>query len=158
MQDNPISIDDFDQFPPLNQNMEKTSTPTKSDFSVSPTDFETTIAFSDITEPVLKATITSFIQYNELEISNSGTDAQVIIDNVATSATNIDTMDITDLSMEIFHPYKNPETNSVTAFMNVNKLYELATTQPHIGSSIPQGVKQNVFLLLMMSITGKDDN
>lgn len=69
MQDNPISLDDFDQFPPLNQNMEKTSTPTKSDLSVSPTDFKTTIAFSDITEPVLKATITSFIQDNELEVS-----------------------------------------------------------------------------------------
>jgi hypothetical protein len=61
MQNNPISIDDFDQFPQLNQRMEKASTPTKSDFSVSPTDFEITIAFFDITDPVLKATITSFI-------------------------------------------------------------------------------------------------
>ena len=67
------------------------------------------------------------------------------MDNVATSATNIGTTDMTDLSMEIFHRYKNPETNSVTAFVNVNKLYELATTQPHIGSSIPQGVEQMCF-------------
>jgi hypothetical protein len=154
MQNNPIYIDDFDQFPQLNQRMEKTSTPTKSNFSVSPTDFETTIAFFDITDPVLKATITSFIQDNELPVSNSDTDAQVIADNVATSATNIDIMDITDLSMEIAHPYKNHETNSVTTFMNIDKLYELATTQAHIGSSIPQ----RIFLLLMTPITGKDDN
>lgn len=42
---------------------------------------------------------------------------------------------------KIAHPYKNPETKSVTTFMNIDKLYELATTQAHIGSSIPQGVK-----------------
>lgn len=61
--------------------------------------------------------------------------------------------------MEIAHPYKNPETKSVTTFMNIDKLYELATTQAHIGSSIPQGVKQYVFFLLLMTpITGKDDN
>jgi hypothetical protein len=36
--------------------------------------------------------------------------------------------------------------------MNIGKLYELATTQAHIGSSIPQGVKQNVFKLFGVHI------
>jgi hypothetical protein len=58
-------------------------------------------------------------------------------------------MDITDLSMEITHPYKNHETNSVTTFINIDKLYELATTQAHIGSSIPQGVEQSVFFFVI---------
>jgi hypothetical protein len=37
-------------------------------------------------------------------------------------------MDITNLSMEMVHPFKNPSTNYVTTFLSVDKLYELAST------------------------------
>jgi hypothetical protein len=38
-------------------------------------------------------------------------------------------MDITNLSMGVVHPFKNPSTNYVTTFLSVDKLYELASTQ-----------------------------
>jgi hypothetical protein len=39
---------------------------------------------------------------------------------------NLSDMDITNLSMEVVHPFKNPSTNYVTTFLSVDKLYELA--------------------------------
>jgi hypothetical protein len=42
---------------------------------------------------------------------------------------NVSYMDITNLSMEVVYPFKNPSTNSVTTFLSVDKLYELASTQ-----------------------------
>jgi hypothetical protein len=41
-------------------------------------------------------------------------------------------MDITSLSMEVVHPFKNPSTNSVTTFLSVDKLYELAYSRQDI--------------------------
>jgi hypothetical protein len=55
---------------------------------------------------------------------------------------NVSDMDITSLSMEVVHPFKNPSTNSVTTFLSVDKLYELASTQTLTYTCIPPGVKQ----------------
>ena len=63
-----INIDDYEQFPPLGKE-EFTSTPAKS-FSVPSVDPDTTINYSDISDPVLKATIASFVQSCHTE-SNS---------------------------------------------------------------------------------------
>jgi hypothetical protein len=38
---------------------------------------------------------------------------------------NVSDVDITNLSMEVVYPFKNPSTNSVTTFLSVDKLYEL---------------------------------
>jgi hypothetical protein len=63
-----INIDDYEQFPPLGKE-EFTSTPAKS-FSVPSVDPDTTINYSDISDPVMKATIASFVQSCQTE-SNS---------------------------------------------------------------------------------------
>ena len=80
-----INIDDYEQFPPLCKE-EFTSTPAKS-FSVPSVDPDTTINYSDISNPVLKATIASFVQSCQTE-SNSIESEHVmesIIDSEATS-------------------------------------------------------------------------
>jgi hypothetical protein len=46
-------------------------------------------------------------------------------------------MDITNLSMEVVHHFKNPSTNSVNTFLSVDKLYELASTQTPTYTCIP---------------------
>ena len=61
---------------------------------------------------------------------------------------NVSDMDITNLSMEVVHPFKNPSTNSVTTFLSVDKLYELASTQTLTYTCIPPGVKQNVYFVI----------
>ena len=63
-----INIDDYEQFPPLGKE-EFTSTPAKL-ISVPSVDPDTTINYSDISDPVLKATIASFLQSCQTE-SNS---------------------------------------------------------------------------------------
>ena len=63
-----INIDEYEQFPPLGKE-EFTSTPAKS-FSVPSVDPDTTINYTDISDPVLKATIASFVQSCQTE-SNS---------------------------------------------------------------------------------------
>jgi hypothetical protein len=60
-----INIDDYEQFPPLGKE-EFTSTPYKL-FSVPSVDPDTTINYSDISDPVLKATIASFVQSCQTE-------------------------------------------------------------------------------------------
>jgi hypothetical protein len=45
---------------------------------------------------------------------------------------NVSDMDITNLSMEVVHPFKNPSTNSVTTFLS--KMYILLLTTPSTGS------------------------
>ena len=45
---------------------------------------------------------------------------------------NVSDMDITNLSMEVVHPCKNPSTNSVTTFLS--KMYILLLTTPSTGS------------------------
>lgn len=80
-----INIDDYEQFPPLGKE-EFTSTPAKS-FSVPSVDPDTTINYSDISDPVLKATIASFVQSCQTE-SNSIESEHVmesIIDSESTS-------------------------------------------------------------------------
>jgi hypothetical protein len=63
-------------------------------------------------------------------------------------------MDITNLSMEMVHPFKNPSTNYVTTFLSVDKLYELASTQTLTYTCIPPGFKQMYILLLTTPSTG----
>jgi hypothetical protein len=80
-----INIDDYEQFPPLGKE-EFTSTPAKS-FNVPSVDPDTTINYSDISDPVLKATIASFLQSCQTE-SNSIESEHVmesIIDSESTS-------------------------------------------------------------------------
>ena len=43
---------------------------------------------------------------------------------------NVSDMDITNLSMEVVHHFKNPSTNSVNTFLSVDKLYELLLHRP----------------------------
>jgi hypothetical protein len=50
---------------------------------------------------------------------------------------NVSDMDITNLSMEVVHHFKNPSTNSVNTFLSVDKLYELASTQTPTYTCIP---------------------
>jgi hypothetical protein len=72
-----INIDDYEQFPPLG----------KEEFSVPSDDPDTTINYSDISDPVLKATIASFVQSCQTE-SNSIESEHVmesIIDSESTS-------------------------------------------------------------------------
>ena len=57
-------------------------------------------------------------------------------------------MDITNLSMEVVHPFKNPSTNYVTTFLSVDKLYELASTHTLTYTCIPPGFKQNVYFVI----------
>ena len=63
-----INIDDYEQFPPLGKE-EFTSTLAKS-FSVPSVDPDITINYSDISDPVLKATIASFVQSCQTESSS----------------------------------------------------------------------------------------
>jgi hypothetical protein len=58
---------------------------------------------------------------------------------------DVSDMEVTNLSTDVVHPYKNPSTNIVTSFLNVDKLYELATSINPTMSVIPPGVKQNVY-------------
>ena len=57
-------------------------------------------------------------------------------------------MEVTNLSRDVVHPYKNPSTNIVTSFLNVDKLYELATSINPTMSVIHPGVKQNVYFVI----------
>jgi hypothetical protein len=63
-----INIDDYEQFPPLGKE-EFTSTPAKS-FGVPSVDPDTTINYSDSSDPVLKATIASFVQSCQTEANS----------------------------------------------------------------------------------------
>ena len=166
-----INIDEYEQFPPLGKE-EYTSTHAKS-FSVPSVDPHTTINYSDISDPVLRATIASFVQSCHTE-SNSIESEHVmesVIDSESTSHVseetpidsfvqwsetesdchqsdhvmvfhlysdskskvssdldgsfqeqNVSDMDITNLSMEVMHPFKNPSKNCVTTSLSVDKL------------------------------------
>ena len=62
---------------------------------------------------------------------------------------NVSDVDITNLSMEVVYPFKNPTTNSVTTLLSVDKLYELASTQtPTYTSVYPHTPCQPVILLI----------
>ena len=63
-----INIDDYEQCPPLGKE-EFTSTPAKS-FGVPSVDPDTTINYSDSSDPVLKATIASFVQSCQTEANS----------------------------------------------------------------------------------------
>ena len=62
--------------------------------------------------------------------------SQVTQDDIVSPVQNISSileqdvsdMEVTNLSTDVVHPYKNPSTNIVTSFLNVDKLYELATS------------------------------
>ena len=62
---------------------------------------------------------------------------------------DVSDMEVTNLSTDVVHSYKNPSTNTVTSFLNVDKLNELATsinpTMSVIPPPPPPGVKQNVY-------------
>ena len=198
-----INIDEYEQFPPLGKE-EYTSTHAKS-FSVPSVDPDTTINYSDISDPVLRATIASFVQSCHTE-SNSIESEHVmesVIDSESTSHVseeapidsfvqwsetesdchqsdhvmvfhlysdskskvssdldgsfqeqNVSDMDITNLSMEVMHPFKNPSKNCVTTSLSVDKLYELASTQTPIYTYIPLGSNKMYVLLLTTRTTG----
>ena len=50
---------------------------------------------------------------------------------------DVSDMEVTNLSTDVVHLYKNPSTNIVTSFLNVDKLYELATSINPTMSVIP---------------------
>jgi hypothetical protein len=55
----------------------------------------------------------------------------------------------TNLSLQVDQPYKTPTINSLSgAFMSVDKLFKVATTQTPTGDCIPQGVKENVYFVI----------
>lgn len=55
-------------------------------------------------------------------------------------------VEATNVSLQVDEPYKNPTINSlIGAFMSVDKLFKVATTQTPMGDCIPQGVKENTF-------------
>ena len=63
---------------------------------------------------------------------------------------NVSDMNITNLSMEVVHPFKNPSTNYVTTFLSVDKLYDLASTQTPTYTCIP--LVSNKMYILSLSV------
>ena len=63
-------------------------------------------------------------------------------------------MNITNLSMEVVHPFKNPSTNYVTTFLSVDKLYDLASTQTPTYTCIPLVSNKMYILSLTTPATG----
>ena len=79
------------------------------------------------------------------ESHDSNPMSQVTQDDIVSPVQNISSileqdvsdMEVTNLSTDVVHPYKNPSTNIVTSFLNVDKLYELATSINPTTSVIP---------------------
>ena len=60
-----------------------------------------------------------------------------------------ETMEITNLSDAVSHPYKNPIAFSLNGgFLSIEAVLHAATEVEHMGSSIPRGVKENVYFVL----------
>jgi hypothetical protein len=115
---------------------------------------EATIAYSDTSDPcVLSSPNESHV--NESHDSNPM--SQVTQDDIVSPVQNISSileqdvsdMEVTNLSTDVVHPYKNPSTNIVTSFLNVDKLYELATSINPTMSVIPPPASNKMFILLL---------
>ena len=143
LSDAPICIDDFEQFPPLC----KTSTPLKCTetpphASCQSPEPEATIAYSDTSDPCV---LSSPNEAHVNESHDSNPKSHVTQDDIVSPVQNISSileqdvsdMEVTNLSTDVVHPYKNPSTNIVTSFLNVDKLYELATSINPTMSVIP---------------------
>ena len=125
---NPICIDDINEFPPLSPNGVRSpiqsSTPIKQSVQTDNTSPQTC-------DPV---SVHSASNNSDQQLTNSDSDCNV---------------EVTNLSLQVDQPYKNPSINSLNgAFMSVDKLFKVATTQTPTGDCIPQGVKENVYFVI----------
>jgi hypothetical protein len=125
---NPICIDDINEFPPLSPNGVRSpmqsSTPIKQSFQ------------TDYTSPQTCDTVSVHSESNnsDQQLTNSDSDCNV---------------EVTNLSLQVDQPYKNPTINSLNGpFMSVDKLFKVATTQTPTGDCIPQGVKENAYFVI----------
>jgi hypothetical protein len=125
---NSIYIDDINAFPPLSPNgvhsPMQSSTPIKQSFQTDNTSSQTC-------DPV---SVHSESNNSDQQLINSDSDCNV---------------EVTNLSLQVDQPYKNPTINSLNgAFMSVDKLFKVATTPTPTGDCIPQGVNENAYFVI----------